>query len=78
MKKRKRLDFSKLQGKDALQIAEVLSDDGKARLINAAGVLLPTKTHTKLTPSLSGLATTIALIAWLDANTEEGDYWSPR
>lgn len=83
MKKLKRWEFGKfkferLKGKDALEIADASLEEARARLVNAAGVILPTKTHSQVKPCLNGLVVAIALIAFLDANMKEGDYWSPR
>lgn len=70
--------LEKLQGKDILEIAEALPGDGKARMIDAAGVILPTKSHSQLKPSLNGLMVVTALIAFLDRELDEDEYWSPR
>lgn len=78
LKKRKRWNFSKMKGKDAEKIADALPEDGKARLVNAAGILIPTKSHSWYDPSKNGLAIAVALVAWLDANLEENKKWSPR
>lgn len=71
MNKLKHLDFSRMKGKDALEIADAVSSTTRMKLVNAAGIILPTKSHTQAQPSLMGLVVILATLAFLDANTEE-------
>jgi len=73
--KQKGLDLTRMKGKDALEIAKALPGDSYARLVNAAGLILPTKSHSQAIPSRQGMEVVLALIAWLDA---EWPSWRTR